>query len=67
MLEFSHKSTNIFYSEPVNSIKSMRSNVPKMKLEKDKYILKSAKLSTEVSCTLTDLLIYEIFEFRIRC
>lgn len=38
-----------------------------MKLERDKYILKSAKLSTEVSCTLTDLLIYEIFEFRIQC
>lgn len=36
------------YSEPINPIKSMRSKVPKMKLQRDKYILKSATLPTEV-------------------
>lgn len=46
MLEFSHvinqQPLYYIYSEPINPIKSMRSKVPKMKLQRDKYILKSA-------------------------
>lgn len=52
MLEFSHiinqQTLNYIYSEPINPIKSMPSTVPKMKLQRDKYILKSVTLPTEV-------------------
>lgn len=52
MLEFSHvinqQPLYYIYSERINPIKSMRSKVSKMKLQRDKYILKSAKLPTEV-------------------
>lgn len=52
MLEFSHiinqKTLYYIYSEPINPIKSMPSKVPKMKLQRDKHILKSTKLPTEV-------------------
>lgn len=42
MLEFSHiiNQQTLYYihSEPINPIKSMPSKVPKMKLQRDKYI-----------------------------
>lgn len=66
MLEFSHIINQqpwlyYIYSEPINPIKSMPSKVPKMKLQRDKYILRSATLPTEVWFTQTDLLIFAIF------
>lgn len=65
MLEFSHiinqQTLYYIYSEPINPIKSMCSKVPKMKLQRDIYILKSVKLPTEVWFTPTDLLIFAIF------